>query len=69
MNEKQQKEKVLFSKVKSCIKVASELNITPKTISAWRSSPEFRAYLNSHLLGIKQPNPERLRWFFHEGFE
>ncbi|TXI42114.1 MAG: helix-turn-helix domain-containing protein [Nitrosomonas sp.] len=61
MNEKQQKAILLFSAGKSCVEVASELNVTPKTISAWRSSPEFRAELNGHLLDIKQANSERLR--------
>lgn len=61
MNEKQQQAILLFSTGKSCVEVANELNVTPKTISVWRSSPEFRAELNSHLLDIKQANSERLR--------
>ena len=61
MNEKHQQAILLFSAGKSCVEVANELNVTPKTISMWRSSPEFRAELNSHLLDIKQANSERLR--------
>ncbi|MDP1559255.1 MAG: hypothetical protein Q8K59_08865 [Nitrosomonas sp.] len=61
MNKKQQQAILLFSAGKSCVEVANELNVTPKTISMWRSLPEFRAELNSHLLDIKQANSERLR--------
>lgn len=61
MNEKQQQAVILFASGKTCKQVAEQLNVTPKTISAWRSDHEFMAALNSHLQDIQQANSERLR--------
>lgn len=61
MNEKQEQAVILFTSGKTCKQVAEQLNVTPKTISAWRSDPEFMAVLNSRLKDIQQANSERLR--------
>lgn len=61
MNEKQQQAVILLATGKTGVEVAKELKVTPKTISAWRNSPEFRAELNMYMHDIKTANAERLR--------
>ncbi len=61
MNEKQQQAVILFASGQTCKQVADQLNVTPKTISTWRSDHEFMAVLNTHLQDIQQANSERLR--------
>ena len=61
MNEKQQQAILLLATGKTGTQVAEQLQVTPKTISTWRSDPEFKAELNKHLLDIKTAYSERLR--------
>lgn len=61
MNEKQEQAILLFAQGKMCQEVAEILNVTPKTISQWRSDPEFRAALNQYIKNIKAAHSERLR--------
>lgn len=61
MNEKQQQAVILLASGKTCKQAAEQLNVTPKTISTWRSDHEFKAVLNTHLQDIQQANSERLR--------
>jgi hypothetical protein len=61
MNEKQQQAILLLATGKTGSEVAVQLKVTPKTISTWRSEPEFRAELNKHMLDIKTANAERMR--------
>lgn len=61
MNEKQQQAIILLATGKTGSEVAEQLKVTPKTISVWRSEPEFRAELNKHMLDIKTANAERMR--------
>lgn len=61
MNEKQQQAILLLATGKTGTQVAEQLQVTPKTISTWRSNPEFKAELNRHLLDIKTAHAERLR--------
>ena len=61
MNEKQQHAVILLATGKTGVEVAKELKVTPKTISVWRSEPEFRAELNKRMNDIKTANAERMR--------
>jgi Homeodomain-like domain-containing protein len=61
MNEKQQQAILLLAAGKTCSQVAEHLQVTPKTISTWRATPEFRAELNTYLQDIKTAHAERLR--------
>ena len=61
MNEKQQQALLLLATGKIGAQVAEQLSVTPKTISTWRSDPEFKAELNKHLLEIKAAHSEHLR--------
>lgn len=61
MNEKKQHAILLLTEGKTGAQVAEQLQVTPKTISAWRSDAEFRAELNKHLLDIKMAHAEWLR--------
>ena len=61
MNEKQQQAIILIATGKTGVQVAEQLQITPKTISTWRATPEFRAELNKYMLEIKPAHAERLR--------
>lgn len=61
MNEKQQQAIILIASGKTGAQVAKQLKVTPKTISIWRATPEFRAELNKYMLDIKTANAERLR--------
>lgn len=61
MNVKQQQAILLLTTGTTCTEVAKKLQVTPKTISTWKTCPEFRAELNSHMLDIKNANSERLR--------
>ncbi len=61
MNEKQLLAIQLLSTGKTGAQVAEQLQVTPKTISMWRSDPKFKAELNKHLLDIKAAYSEHLR--------
>ncbi|SEN42866.1 helix-turn-helix domain-containing protein [Nitrosomonas marina] len=61
MNEKQRQAILLLASGKTGVKVAESLQVTPKTVSTWRSQPEFKAELNKHLLDIQSAHSERLR--------
>ena len=61
MSEKQQQAILLLASGKTGVEVAESLQVTPKTVSTWRSQPEFKAELNKHLLGIQSAHSERLR--------
>tara|TARA_R110002073_G_C9274244_1_gene564599 strand:- start:464 stop:826 length:363 start_codon:yes stop_codon:yes gene_type:complete len=61
MNEKQQQAILLLATGKTGAQVAGQLQVTPKTISTWRSNPEFMAELNQHMLDIRTANSERMR--------
>jgi hypothetical protein len=61
MNEKQQQAILLLATGKTGSEVADQLKVTPKTISVWKSAPEFESALNKHLLDIKMAHSERLR--------
>lgn len=61
MNEKQQQAILLIASGKTGAQVAEQLQVTPKTVSTWRSTPEFRAELNKYMLDIKTANAERMR--------
>ena len=61
MNEKQQQAIILMAEGKMCREVAEALEVTPKTISAWRADPDFKAALNLHLHNIQEAHSEILR--------
>tara|TARA_R110002073_G_scaffold97431_1_gene224117 strand:- start:96 stop:455 length:360 start_codon:yes stop_codon:yes gene_type:complete len=61
MNEKKKQAILLLAMGKTGVQVAEQLQVTPKTVSTWRSDPEFRAELNKHLLDIKSAHSEHLR--------
>lgn len=60
MNEKKQQAILLMAEGKMCQEVAEEIGVTPKTISQWRSDPEFRTSLNKHLHDIQTTHSKKL---------
>ncbi|GKS70220.1 hypothetical protein W03_22240 [Nitrosomonas sp. PY1] len=61
MNEKQQQAILMMAEGKAYQEIAEALDVTPKTISQWRTDPAFRAELNQHLHDIKAYHSEKLR--------
>lgn len=60
MEEKRAKAVTLFILGKSCSEVASQLGVTNKTISEWRSKPAFRAAINQGLHDLREVQMRRM---------
>ena len=60
MEEKRVQAVTLFILGKSCGDVASQLGVTNKTISEWRSNSEFRAAINRGLLDLREIQMRRM---------
>lgn len=60
MEEKRAQAVTLFILGKSCGEVASQLGVTSKTISEWRSNPAFRAEINRGLLDLREVQMRRM---------
>ena len=61
MNEKKQQAILMMSEGMMFQEIAKKLTVTPKTISEWRSEPEFRATLNQYLENMQSAHSEKLR--------
>ncbi len=52
LKEKQIQAAILLMQGKTGREVATELNITPETVSHWRANPEFEAFMNELRLDV-----------------
>lgn len=59
LNEKQHAAITLLALGKTGKEVAEELSVTPKTITTWRTDPEFRAAINQCLKEYREVQSRR----------